>query len=276
MAAHAPTSGQLVWTQSHKQSSGGRSFLDLPRELRDLVYLFALRMSGAIFIYSLDPYSTRPVMRAKIVRHKDAGPLEPTPLGQDMATTLMRTCRQVHVESASVLYGKNIFRLYSSNASFAPLYQSLVRHIVFTTDSMIQKIFADNLDTVEYWWRRHFWPDVLGKSSKVLQTFPSLETLTFPMKSKQYGQNWRPAFIASERKTREQRVVLAVNWLRVKCPFPDERLRKCLQLEIVAPTGAAFGVSDLSRDAYDGSRFLPGDEWDLTEFSEAFARAKSN
>jgi hypothetical protein len=236
-------------------------------------------MSGAIFIYSPDPYSAQPVMHAKVVRHKGSGPHSPTPIGIDMTTALLLTCRQVHVESAEVLYGKNIFRLYStySNASFAPLYTSLVRHIVFTTDSMVEKIFAANLETVEYWWQKHFWPDVVAKSTKVLTTFPYLESLTFPMKSRQHGLACDPALIPvfmafPKQKTREQRVALGAAWLKEKCPFPDDndRLRKCLQLEVV-PTAAASRSYYASGGADIGSRW-----WDMSEFSEAFTKMRSD
>ena len=265
---------QLAWVQSHKLSSSKPSFLDLPRELRDLVYLFALRMPGAIFIYSLDPYSARPKIRAKVVRNKDEGPFEPTPIGKSMPMALLRSCRQVHAESAEVLYRKNIFRLYSKDAGFAPIYHPLVRHIVFTTDSMIQKIFSDDLTVVNYWWRKHFWQDVLFKSTKILETFPHLDSLTFPIKSSQYGQSWKPAFFASEQKSREHRVTLAAAWFKSNCPFPSERHRQCLRLEIVAPSGVPIGAHDGSRDEYDGSRFVPDIEWDSSEFSEAFEMMK--
>jgi hypothetical protein len=135
---------------------------------------------------------------------------------------------------------------------------------------MIQKIFDANLEIVGYWWRRHFWPDVLEKSRRLLQTYAELETLTFTIKSSRAGETWTPAFIAGNHKTREQRVALAAGWLRVMCPFGDEpRLRECLRMEIV-PTG---GLPEIM---YEGSRFYEEDEWDCEEFAEAFVKMKSS
>jgi hypothetical protein len=179
----------------------------------------------------------------------------------------MRTCRQLHAEGIEVLYGRNVFRLYASNANFAPRYSAYVRHIIFGTDSMIQKIFNDDFAIVDYWWRRHFWPDIVAKSMKLQQTYPELETLNFPIKNTREEDAWRPAFMASKHKTREQRIKLAATWLKIKCPFNSEKLRQCLQLEIVPSTRR-------SKDAYAGSRFEPEEEWDCSEFGEAFEQMK--
>lgn len=236
------------------------------------MYDYAFHVLGAIFVYSFDPYQVRRNARAKVVRNKGEGPPEPQSLGTIVPIVLMRICRQIHSECSEILYGGNVFRLYASNADFAPRYSSLIRHILFSTDSMIQKVFDDDLATVEYWWRRHFWPDVTDKSTRLLQTFPHVETLTFPMKSNRRDKRgelepWRPAFMASGQKTREQRIALAAAWLKVKCPFANERLRRCLQLDIVPPA-----VS--SKYMYKGSRFDPEDEWDCSEFAEAFKKMK--
>ena len=126
---------------------------------------------------------------------------------------------------------------------------------------MNQKIFGSDLSVVDFCWRRYFWPDVVVKSTKVLQTYPNINTLLFPIKANRGG--WKPAFMGSERKTRGQRVATAATWLKAKCPFSDERLRECLQLEII-PTRS------IAKELYEGSRFSFEDEWDPSEFTEAF------
>ncbi|KAF2257642.1 hypothetical protein CC78DRAFT_549769 [Lojkania enalia] len=258
---------ELAWTQSSRAVPSGISFLDLPRELRDLVYEHALGVSGAIFIYSLNPYAFQPSVRAKIVRNKEKGPPEPQQIGTTIPIALLRTCRQVHTECSTVLYGHNVYRLYMSNAAFAPRYLPLVRHITFEMDAD-HRIYGDDLDTVSYWWRRRFWAQIMEKSNALLQMFPNLETLTFPIKSHLYGQTWRPAFFLSEQKTREQRISLAASWMRLRCPFENQQLRDCLHLEIMP-----FAVPN--REDYEGSQFLPEDEdWDHSEFAEAFERMK--
>jgi hypothetical protein len=167
----------------------------------------------------------------------------------------MRTCRQLHAECRGVLYGHNVFRLYMSDAPFVPFYQNLVRHITFTTDAD-HRIFGDDLETVSYWWRKRFWPDIITKSTKILDRFPSLETLTFPIQLNRSGQTWRPAFLASDLKTREQRIVVAASWMAAQCPFENEKLRKCLHLEIMP--ASSFSAH----------------EWDPAEFTEAFELMK--
>ncbi|KAF2188918.1 hypothetical protein K469DRAFT_702609 [Zopfia rhizophila CBS 207.26] len=259
-------SAEVQWIPSHKAVSDHISFLDMPRELRDRVYEYAYRVEGAIFVYS-KPSQFYPIIGAKIVREKDEGPLEPLPLESTIPIALMRTCRQIHAESSSVLYGSNIFRLYMNDIGFAPAYLPLVRHITFTTD-VDYRVYSDDLDTVSYWWRRRFWPDVLSKSAVLLQRFPGLETLNFPIKSNRHGQTWRPTFLAQEGKTREQRIYIGATWLKPRCPLQSDRLRMCLRLEIM-PSGG------LVQDDYKGSRFAPEDEWDYSEFAEAFEKMKN-
>jgi hypothetical protein len=258
---------EVEWVQSHKTSPGRLSFLDLPRELRDLVYEYAFRVSGAIFIYSSDVRIERNA-RAVVVRNKGEGPLEPQRLGKMISIALLRCCRQIHAESSPVLFGRNSFRLYAANTDFAPRYRAQVRHIIFTADSVVQKIFDNDPETVGYWWRRHFWPDITEKSSKLLQTYPALQTLSIAIKSSRHGETWRPAFIASEQKTPEQRIALAAAWLKAKCPFGSERLRKCLELEII-PSAAT-----IAKEAYEGSRFEEEEGWDCSEFAAAFKKMK--
>jgi hypothetical protein len=211
--------------------------------------------------------SFRPAIKAKIIKDKNSGPSEPRSIASVIPIALMRTCRQLHAECRGMLYGENVFRLYMSNAPFAPFYQNLVRHITFITDAD-HRIFVDDLETVSYWWRKRFWPDIITKSTKILDRFPSLETLTFPIQLNRGGQTWRPAFLASGSMTREQRVIHAASWMVAKCPFENERLRKCLHLEMMPAAG-------FSKETYEGSRFMPDeDEWDPTEFTEAFEQMK--
>ncbi|CAO2655267.1 Nn.00g103310.m01.CDS01 [Neocucurbitaria sp. VM-36] len=261
----------MEWLQSYKESPQKVGFLDLPRELRDYVYGFAFRVHGAILIYSPNPYAVPPITKAMLVRHKGEGPVEPQPLGDLIPMALLRTCRQLHAECSAVLYGANAFRIwFLSDTELKPTYRELVRHIIFTAE-VDHRIFSSDLDEVSYWWKRRFWPTLVQNGISMLDRFSSLETLTFPMKSPRHGESWRPAFFAVENKTREQRVALAANWMKPRCPLENERLRECLQIELVPPSG-------LSKDDYAGSRFAPDEdeeEWDCMEFMDAFELMKS-
>lgn len=120
-----------------------------------------------------------------------------------------------------------------------------------------------------HWFRRVFWPNVIDKSSELLDRYPNLETLTFPIKSEQAGVTWRPAFLASQ-KTKEHRVAVAARWLAINCPMKDTRLYKVLQLEIMPSSG-------LTKQDFEGSRFqyIEEDEYDGSELAEAFQQMKS-
>ncbi|KAH7355808.1 hypothetical protein BKA66DRAFT_575148 [Pyrenochaeta sp. MPI-SDFR-AT-0127] len=274
----AQPNATISWVQSYKASSQV-GFLDLPRELRDYVYGFAFRVHGAIFIYSPNPYAVRPIAKAMIVRHKGYGPVEPQPLGNIIPMALMRTCYQLHAECSAVLYGENVFRIwFLSDTELTLAYRQLVRHISLTAE-VDHRVFGSSLEEVSYGWKRRFWPTIITNSTSMLERFPSLETLTFPLKPPRHGELWRPAFFAVEHKTRAQRVALAANWMKPRCPFENERQRQCLQLELV-PSSRQQKVS---LDEYKGSRFAPEEdededmeqEWDCTEFTDAFELMKS-
>ncbi len=259
-------------------------FLDLPREIRDLVYAFAFRVDGAIFLYSPNPYVLTAITKAKVVRYKDHGPPEPKPVRRFMPSALLRSCRQMHAEASPVLYGANIFRIWYLGDAEMRSYRHLLRHVVFTSD-LDHRIFGRGLEEVAYGWRRRFWPTLIQNALEMLERFPGLETLTFPIEPpfRKEGEEWRPAFFNVSHKTREQRVALAANWLRYKCPIENERLRKVLLVEVVPRTRAP--KKKVEKEEYVGSRFEPEDDeeeqneedegWDCTEFAEAFKLTKS-
>jgi hypothetical protein len=259
----------LEWHQSYKESPHKPGFLDLPREIRDYVYEYAFCVQGAIFMYSPNLYSNRrPTYKARIVRQGTKGPIEPRHLGKIIPLSLMRTCKQLHAECSPVLYGQNIYRIGPLNDLETSLtYRQLVRHIVYMADAD-PRIYKANLDEVNYGWTRRFWPSIISGGTTTLERYPNLETLTITLTSPLYGQAWRPSFFAVYNKTKEHRIALAVNWLKPRCPLSNERLRKCLKLELHMPFTA------LSKEDFKGSRFAldedEEDEWDCTEFAEAF------
>ncbi|PZC93875.1 hypothetical protein A1F95_06965 [Pyrenophora tritici-repentis] len=259
----------IQWIASAKDDEQKIGFLDLPRELRDLIYGFAFRAEGAILIYSRDPYAVRPLAKAMNIRHKGSGPIEPEPMrnGQ-IPVALVRTCRQLYAECSPVLYGSNTFAFWTSSELDLGAPSGLVRHVIGAADP--RDLFKKHLEEVSYWWKRRFWPDVLRSSRAMLERFPNLETLTIPLKVPPNGQIQRPVFLHVVNKTREQRVALAASWMKPRCSWEDERLRRCLHLEVLPPPGSF-------RDQYAGSRFVPedDDDWDVTEFADAFQLMKN-
>ena len=261
-----------AWAQSYKKDAHRLSFLDLPRELRDHIYSYTFHVSGAILIYTHNPYQPEPTLRAKIVRNKNSGAVEPQSLSEHTSMGLLQTCRQMHAESSPVLYGDNVFRIWLlSNTNLALAYRQLVRHITITTEAA-HRIFGAklDLDSVSYGWKRRFWPSILENGKKIIMQFPNVENLTVSMKPGVESTAWRPAFFAVGGKTAERRIELAAEWMLERCPLEDERLHECLHLELVPPPGS------ISKEEYAGSRFAPDDEeWDYTELENAFELMKA-
>lgn len=258
-----------VWSQSHKQDAHTFSFLDLPRELRDLIYAYTFHVSGTIFIYTKDPTQPERRVRAKIVRHRNIGKPEPQSVYKHISMGLLRTCRQLHAETAPVLYGDNIFRIWVMNKDHLALeYRQLIRRVIFTAESSHRIFGPRDLDAVSYGWRNKFWPSILDGGEKALAQFPNVENITVPMNTGE-APGWTPVMFAIGGKTAERRIELAAEWMLERSPLKDERLRDCLHLELVPPPGSIF------KWEYAGSRFAPDeDDWDCTEFENAFELMK--
>lgn len=235
------------WAQSYKNQSSRFSFLDLPRELRDNIYRYAFRVHGAIMIYTPYPFSLYVKAKAMIVRHGKEGPFEPVPIGNTVPVSLMLTCKQLHAECSPVLYGSNVFRVWSlGDRETALVYRQLMKSIIFNTD-VYKRICKPDLNEVALEWKHRFWPAVIRNGSKMLDRYPACESLVLPLAQPEYGSSWTPAFFAKGKKTKEERIAFAVEWLLSYCPLKDDRLRSCLQVELAAP-------SLLSKDVVDGSR----------------------
>jgi hypothetical protein len=209
-------------------------------------------------------------MGGKIVEYNAAVPLEPQRIGKAIPITFVRTCRQIHAEATEILYSRNSFLLYTSNADFAIPYRTLLRHVTFTMEAG-RGIYSDDLDVMCYWWRRVFWPNVVDKSTKMLLIYPNLQLLTLPIKSDSLTQTWRPAFFPSRQKTKQQRIALAAQWLSQNCPIRDERLRHVLRLEI-QQTAAFYKMKQLLKESF----WFPEqseDDWDGSELAQAWIKS---
>ncbi|KAF3037245.1 hypothetical protein E8E12_006589 [Didymella heteroderae] len=260
-----------VWSRSYKDDPSRISLLDLPRELRDIIYAYAFHVTGAIFIYNTDPYQPQPKLRSKIVRYRGFGAADPIGVHEQVSIGLLRSCRQLHAECAPVLYGDNTFRIWLlGKANLTPTYRQLVRYSTLTTEAAYRIFNTRDLDTTSHGWRNRFWPAILDSGGKMLTQFPNVESITVPMKSGAESSTWRPAFFDLGGRTADRRIELAAEWMLERTRFPDERLRDCLHLELEPSPGS------ISREEYAGSRFAPDEEeWDHTEFANAFELMKA-
>lgn len=260
-----------TWSQSHKFESRRVGFLDLPRELRDLIYAYTFHVTGAIFVYTKDPYQPERKVRSKIVRYMGSGAADPLSVYKQVSIGLLQSCRQLHAESAPVLYGDNTFRIwFLGKTSLASIYCQLVRYVTLTTEAAYRILNTRDLDTTSHGWRNRFWPAILDSGAKMLAQFPNVESITVPMKPGTDSPAWRPAFFALGGRTADRRIELAAEWMLERTTFPSERLRDCLHLELEPSPGS------ISMEEYAGSRFAPDEEeWDYAEFGYAFELMKA-
>lgn len=147
------SSKPVTWTASMQNHPTRPSFLDLPRELRDQIYILALREASNIHLGSvvLDRWTPHHW-------HPDTRLLESCPRGcplppRSLTPALLTVSKQLHAECSSVLYGQNKFSLtiglnHKLRRAFwrslvtrrlrmhdmlpiAPRYQHLIRELAF-------------------------------------------------------------------------------------------------------------------------------------------------
>lgn len=269
------------WCQSYKDDPCRISLLDLPRELRDIIYAYAFHVTGAIFIYNTDPYRPQPRLKSKVVRYRGVGSADPVGVYEQVSIGLLRSCRQLHAECAPVLYGDNTFRTWLlGKANLTLTYRQLVRYATCTTEAAYRILDTRDLDTTSHGWRHRFWPAILDSGGRMIVQFPNIESITVPMQPTavvrqddslvEVPPTWRPAFFDLGGRTADRRIELAAEWMLERTKFPDERMRDCLHLEIVP------SPNRIPREEYAGSRFAPDEEeWDYTEFANAFELMKA-
>ena len=99
----------FTMSDNHHENATPMCFLDLPRELRDMIYECALVNTKAIDLTSWnDDHEPRVRFSYRKSGRNKARTANPrTSLG----TNLLRTCRQVYNEGIEILYGKNSFRI---------------------------------------------------------------------------------------------------------------------------------------------------------------------
>ena len=258
----------VAWSQSHKLDTAKISFLDLPRELRELIHGHIFHVPGAISIYKEELFST--TFKAKNVRYRNHGPAATQSLFQtSLYTALLRSCRQVHAEACPVFYSDNIFRinqLSEGTYNLALPYRLLVRRVVVAN---FHQVGMPDLDHIDYW-TYGLWPSVLAQSGKLLDQFPNIKSLTVPIKVGRLETDWMSACLRLGGETAEARVELAARWMLRRIPLRDERLRDCLHLELEAPQEKIWTKE------HAGYRFAPDeDDWDYKEFEDAFELMKA-
>ncbi|KAJ4990083.1 hypothetical protein SVAN01_04364 [Stagonosporopsis vannaccii] len=261
------------WRQSPIAQPSRISFLDLPRELRDQIYIHALCTPGLIFIYTRSMYQPSSSLSSKIVRRGVVGPVEPQAVASMLSPFLLAVSAQLHAEAAPVLYGLNFFRFWVPGTSeLAGPYRALVRHVRVTIESAHLVFGSRDLEAVSHGWKHRFWPRVLASAATTLAQFPNADSVVVPIKAPVEAGGWWPAFFQLGGKTAVRRVELAAQWMGERSPWEEEggRVREVLGLELEAPPGT------IGKEEYVGSRFAPDEEeeWDYGEFGAAFELMK--
>lgn len=259
------------WHQSNNGDPRRIGFLDLPRELRDVIYAYAFHVIGAILIYPTDHFQARPKLRSKVVRYRGFGTTDLVGVNEQISIGLLRSCRQLHAECAPVLYGDNTFQLFLfGKAELALTYRKLIRYAMTTTEAAYRILDARDLIDTSHGWRNRFWPAVLHSGAQTLTQCPKVESITVSLKPRDKPPAWRPAFFNLGGRNADRRIDLAAAWMRKTTRFPSEILRDCLHLELET------SPDSISIEEYAGSRFAPDEEeWDYTEFATAFELMKT-
>ena len=232
----------VTWSQSYKHDTAKHSFLDLPRELRDLIYAHIFHVPGAIYLYSrkvltrsATTWAIEVIGEAVNVRYRNRGP--PAKRAQSMSktavsTALLRSCRQVHAEACPVFYSDNVFRVplltEKDTYSIALPYRLLVRRVVIhdlyhggTPDlGEVREVRGEKIG-----WEFELWPIILVESGKLLDRFPEMESLVVPIKADRTETGWVPTCFKLGGETAEARVELAAKWMLERSPLRNEKLR---------------------------------------------------
>lgn len=101
----------------------------LPREIRDMVYIFTLVIPGKVFT----PEKAHPILIGGVKRSHSPN-ISPQQELQKPIVSLLRTCKIIHAEAIPIFYGRNKFQLPASSditsQSTFKKYAALFGHII--------------------------------------------------------------------------------------------------------------------------------------------------
>ncbi|CAO2648006.1 Nn.00g089280.m01.CDS01 [Neocucurbitaria sp. VM-36] len=162
------------WQESAKENEG-TGFLDLPKEIRDMVYLEIcgdLKREGFRWRQTAPPPPDREP-RSQEQKLKDRTPFKDTEQKERPTVfadcAIMRTCRQVHAEFAEVMYSVPLqldaARVGTNMINLPPMYASLVRSILVVRASSFE------CDSDKHW------RELLQTANSLLKVFPNATAL---------------------------------------------------------------------------------------------------
>ncbi|KAH7088206.1 hypothetical protein FB567DRAFT_333398 [Paraphoma chrysanthemicola] len=172
-----PTKLGVEWETSRKAKEEELGFLDLPREVRDLIYQ---EIAGELKREGVKWKATTPAQRTDEVVKSLPNKKGPNTYGQAPVVrpdvfadcAIMRTCHQLHSEFASTLYSSPLQlhcssgQLYCSNTiPISPLYAGLVRSMFFVYGTLDD---ASNNKS---------WRDKLQMATSISKLFPQATCL---------------------------------------------------------------------------------------------------
>lgn len=216
----------IEWVHS-TTTTAAISLLDLARELRDMIYAYALVHPKSISVH---------IGRVHVVGQKITQLRQSSRARSDNSLALLRTCKQIHSEASQLFYGKNKFELLrclnlptdrrsATYSSYQPTlsitYTPFVRHF-----SLDYSEFGLSFDISTLW--RHF----VAESNEITKVFPNLKSLELTVPCKRTPR-WDDLFLRPVGVTKEQQVVRVQKWIRTMAILDNSRMPAKVSIVLV-------------------------------------------
>jgi hypothetical protein len=227
---------RIDWIPSQRLDQGRPSFLDLPLEIREMVYLAALSTKSTIFLRD-QTRSTPPEPQHDIIDKT---------IDKHISPALLRVSHQMHHEAIEFLYQRNTFKWNFSTITGTNPYllnssrslkgdSDMFEHTCSTYRPLVQKLLLDMR------FRGHAdlnWLHLFRKANMMTGRYKNLKALHFqvlldPLMLR-HG-DWALYFSNNHRGHLEKQALVKECYKRLKatCQLEGHKVPKCLKVTFV-------------------------------------------